>query len=212
MSLTKSFDSVVLNHQENPFTLKDVNESEFEELRQELSFKGFYDGRITCIDSFEIEDRNLILSCVDASFFEFNFARDHGLNFPRPVAVNSIIETETKGIILLKRGEDTYCYQGYWDFPAGLVPFKTPLLERMLNRIEDELGLSKSCLKYSKYPDSFELKQEFFMLYYKMNCGITEGEVRKRLTRSKSITTILKNSEISTFLNSNHVYPTFLGD
>lgn len=211
MTLIESFDSVIINVQENPFTLKNINDKKLENLKQTLLSKGFYDGRITCVKDFEIRSQNLILSCVDASFFEFNFARDFGINFPRPMAVNSIIQTENKGTILLKRGEDTYCYQNYWDFPAGLVPFKPHLLERMLGRIEDELGLNQGCLEYPQYPNSFELKDEFFMLYYKMKCKLPEDKVREILSESENLTIILKKPQIPSFLRSNQVYPTFLG-
>ena len=212
MGLIEFFDSVIINAQENPFILRNIDNKKLENLKQTLFSKGFYDGRITCIKDFEIRNQKLILSCVDASFFEFNFARDFRINFPRPIAVNAMIQTENKGTILLKRGEDTYCYQDYWDFPAGLIPFKTPLLKRMLGRIENELGLNQDCLEYSKYPNSFELKDEFFMFYYKMKCKLPEDKVREILSKSENSTIILKKPKIPSFLRSNQVYPTFLGD
>ncbi len=177
---------------------------------ESLIKKGFFNGDILICHDYSLSNNNISMDCGRIKFFDFYRKR---LSIKKPsfyaIAVNAIIHLNNEYIILIKRGEDVYCYQNYWDFPAGLIPFGTGLFERLVDCIFNDTGLEKEALSINTQPDFLIQRDEFLLFYYKIQCKLQKEELKSIIRNFDSL--LLHKSEIEKFLSKNkNVYPDFL--
>lgn len=177
--------------------------------KESLLKRGFYNGSLTgCVD-YKIQNRSLILECVACNFFELILDKFIEKDIPKILNANAIIEVGDS-IILIKRGEDVYSYNGYWDFPAGLVQTQESPLNRLKKRIPMEIGINPKYLSFSDFPAFVEILDRYFSLYYIVKTSLSKEEVISRIKQNsegnKSL--LLSKYKIVHFLNRNKkVFP-----
>lgn len=210
----KGFNNVFINiNERNSINQKDILSNLDSDITDEsLINKGFFNGDLLICRNYSIDNSNMNMECGKIKFFDFYRSR---LSIKKPsfyaISVNAIIDVKNEYTILIKRGEDTYSYQNYWDFPAGLIPFGTDLFERLVNCIFKDTGLKKEVLLMNNIPDFLVQRDEFLLFYYKVPCKLQKEEVELVIKDFDSL--LLHKSEIERFvLKNKNIYPDFLRD
>jgi len=178
-----------------------------------LKGKGFYNGKIMMCTSYKKQGKYVIADCTGFDFFDLLLCRFDKKPFPLVVSTNGIIEVGDNGFILMERDRSVYSYKFYWDFPAGLVPFDRNPLDRLTERIRDEIGIDKEHLKPNPNPIFIEIQKEpfgyFFAIYYHYKCNLSKLEVKKLFKKNSNIKKIILNkNSVNEFLSKKKkIYP-----
>ena len=140
-------------------------------LEKKLKQRGFFNGEIIgCLD-YDFNCQNVSLLCEPLRFFDFYYRRSLNKDMPLVVAVNGLFTVENN-ILLIKRDYRVYCYRGYWDLPAGLVPFGLSLRERIIDRLKTDTGIEESAIVCSSIPEFLEIRKPFFHTYFVMRTNL----------------------------------------
>ncbi len=185
-------------------------------LNLERKFKqgGFFNGEILgCLD-YDFSCPDISLLCEPLKFFDFYYRMSLNKDGPMAVAVNGLFAIENN-ILLIRRDHNVYCYQGYWDLPAGLVPFGLSLRERIIDRLKADTGIEESTITCSTIPEFLEIRKPFFHTYFVIRTNLLKEDVREilRSNGKEESSVFLKKEEINDFLRlQKRVYPRFLND
>jgi hypothetical protein len=170
--------------------------------------RGLFNGDILCSTSFKIENEILSVDCGSFKFFDMLLNHFEGKKFPKMFNVNALLEVDDN-LVLIKRDNRVFSYPGYWDFPAGLVPFGINPLERMSNRITEDTKLPKEDFETEPEPFLLGFSKKSFALYYRAKCKKTSAELldffQQNFKKTRPI--LLKKAEIQSFLQNNRVFP-----
>jgi 8-oxo-dGTP pyrophosphatase MutT (NUDIX family) len=186
----------------NLFKNKSIEKKSFFD---KLVKKGLYDGTIKVIKSYSLINKSLSLSLGKSSFFDLIFSKEKNLLVCPALAVNAILEVDDC-LIFIKRKKEFYSCPGYFDFPAGLVPIRKSILERLENRIEEEVGLSKREIEIKEnFNFAILFEKEAFNLFFRVKCKKTKEEVEKLFLDNNKGTSpfLLPRKEIPSFFNKN---------
>lgn len=214
-----NFDKVIVNKKGSPSSRMFV-ELGTDQIADEgpLVGKNLYNGDILgCVLCKQI-DGDIVLECHRFKFFDIILNKIKPEYFPQMVNVNAIIELKDQNneeyILFIKRPEDVYAYPGYWDFPAGLVPFDTPPVERLKDRIQKDLNIQDTNQFIIPNEPSFLVSRgKFLSFYYKIQSTLSKEQLKQELEKNNNSRDflLLKKSQISDFLESTEkIYPVFL--
>jgi len=160
----------VINYsQDKEKYLPSVFKDNSEKIKKKMEAKGLYNGPIACCSNFKVEDSLVSIDCVNFGLFELSLNKFKGNRFPPILNVNAIVEVED-GFILFKREKKVYSYPEYWDFPAGIVPFKDTPLMRMKDRLVIDTKLNSEDFEVENEPFLITHNRKSFALYYKAKC------------------------------------------
>ncbi len=179
-----------------------------------LNNKGFYNGSILICTSYEKNENRIIANCSSFNFFDILLKRFKNKPIPLIVSTNGIIQVEKDYFILIKRDKKVYAYKDYWDFPAGLVPYQEDPLNRLTNRIVEEIGIDKRLINPRTSPSFIEVQKEifanYFALYYIYHCDLSKIQLEELFKNNKNgiKKILLHKSQVIPFLEKNKkVYP-----
>jgi hypothetical protein len=179
--------------------------SQFESLS-----KKYFNGKILCCFNYSLKNNKVMAYCYSHNFFDFmlnNIKRDFLIG---GVNVNAIVEVDSDYILIFKRDNRVSSFKGYWDFPAGIVPFGQNLEERMINRIYEDTKIKEEFIELEKCPSFIEIKNNSFGVYYKAKSKLKYSEVEEILNKNfkENKPILLKKSEIPKFISdTKKVYP-----
>jgi hypothetical protein len=213
------FDNLIINKNGNPPLEISLELRADPEIEHHAKTLGLYNGDILGCTMCKHMGKDVVIDCNRFKFYDVIFNRIKAEFDPQMVNVNAILKFKEKAqkkqeyTLLIKRPDNVYAYPDYWDFPAGLVPYDTPLRDRLVDRIESDTGIKESNLTIPEQPSLVVSRGKFFGLYYPVPCNISkeqiEPEIEKRVGKDNYI--LLKQNEIGNFLKENKkVYPFFL--
>ena len=174
----------------------------------EYESKGRTNGRIlSCFSYFESRPGVLGLNYGTSRFFRTNHYSDS-----RMLAVNAVMDFGDH-TLLIKRPEDVYGYPGWFDFPAGLVPFqdgknpKAMMLDRLEDRIEKDTNLPLDSMTIGNLlPLAIDSGSNALCFFYPVKCDLsldkakyyTEelGEQEPHLIPKKELGDFLKSHDV----------------
>jgi hypothetical protein len=180
-----------------------------EKIKKKMDSKGLFNGPLACCTDFNINQGIIEATCANFGLFELSLNNFKNNKFPKLLNVNALLEVED-GFVMIKREKKVYSYPQYWDFPAGLVPFKDKPLERMKDRIVTDTELNLEDFEIEPEPFIITYDRKSFALYYRARCKKNQQELLEFFNKNfkKGTIKIIKKTEINNFLKDHKkVYP-----
>jgi len=140
-------------------------------------------GDILGIPKYAIDDGVLVAVGYRFKFFDSHAARLNKKRFVPRASVNAVIRTLDDKMVMIRRGWKDSCYRGYWDFPAGMLPFDVSLLDRLKNRIRKDTLLEEGNLEIDEKPSFVAIRDRpgdnSFQLYYDVKVDMNSKDLRE---------------------------------
>jgi hypothetical protein len=169
---------------------------------------GLYDGDILGCIAYKHTSKDIVLDCYKFKLFDILLNRIDPDFFPQMVNVNALLEFKDKKgenyLMFLKREKEVYAYSEYWDFPAGLIPYDVSLLDRMKDRLIQDLGPDFANISIPKEPSFIVSRGIFLGLYYRIKSPYTIEEAKDilyKLEKEKRLA-FVKFSEVEKFMKT----------
>ena len=192
---------IFLDIRDKQCNIPDIPDKEKKMFYSDLKKKGFYNGCLNSVLNYNLEDNVLKIDSGKTDFFDLVLSKEINQNTSPALAVNAVIETDNH-IVFITRGKEVYSYKGGIDFPAGLVPYNEPILDRLKDRIRSDTKLNGNELTIGEIiPCAIIENNAAFNLFYNVKYNGSKNKLEdffyKNFNSKKPF--LVKKSEVSTF-------------